>query len=605
MTILEEWFLLIIQLVTIFLAASLLNENYLSNKRPRDLWMVISFWIITLKQTVLLFIISGRIFFYLKGRDPMFLALNNILETLFYLFMACAVLLGYDKIKLGIKRLISIFGAFLAVSAVLAWYYWALSGHERFTSPVFFEIIHLGLIGVIIAYLYLQNKGLFKTWMQAAFYLILSAHIINLNNLIAPLDKGDFFQIEEAVLFAGYLLLALSQIKFRIQPKFIMVIISVVLFSTLLTVLMVSNEVKNRLTIFTYEKVSREGILDTVYELKKVLYLIAGLGVVLASFIGYIFSSKIIKPLNRLVKGARRVGEGDLNGKIDIQTDDELRELADEFNEMTAKLKLNTSKLEKTNEALNKVNQELIKKGQELIHAAKLASIGQLAGGVAHEINNPLTAILGWSQLGQEMIENKGTKIIAQEKEYLETLKKYLNIIEKGGRRCQLVTESLLKISRQMELTESKMVDINQLLDDVFAMMKYQSSLKKIRIKKDLAPNLPSVNVNPGQIQQVFFDIISNATLAMPEEGELFLATSTKGHDFIEIKVTDTGCGISRENIDKLFSPFFTTREANKGMGLGLSVAYGIIKQHNGDIEVKSAEGIGTTFTIRLPIAGR
>lgn len=609
MTILEEWFLLIIQLVTIFLATSLLYEGYLVNKRPQDLWMAASFWVITLKQTLALLVISGRIFFKLADFHFWFYILNNFLETIFYLFMIYAMVLGYAKIRLGIKRILSIASVFLVISGGLIWCYWWMRAGVGFTfvdfwNYIFFEILHCGLIGVIISYLYLQKKGLFRGWMQAAFYLIFSAHIVYLGNMVGPQDKSVILQrIEEGMIFGGYLLLALSQIKFRIQPKFVLVITSVLLFSTVLTVLMVSNEVKNRLMVFTYEKISNEGIFNTVYELKKVLYLIAGLGVLLASFIGYIFSGKIVKPLSHLVKGAKRVGEGDLTGKIEIETRDELRELADEFNQMTVKLKANTSKLEQSNEMLKKVNRELIEKGQALVHAAKLASIGQLAGGVAHEINNPLTTILGWAQLGQEMIEGSLASASPRDKEELETLKRYLNTIEKGSRRCQIVTDSLLKISRQMDLAESKLVDINQVIEDTFVIMKYQSSLKNIRIKKDFSSPLPLVKVNVGQIQQVFFDLISNATLAMPEGGELYLNTLTKGDGFVEISVTDTGCGIPKENLDKISNPFFTTREASKGMGLGLSVAYGIISQHNGVIDVKSREGFGTTFTIRLPVA--
>jgi signal transduction histidine kinase len=268
---------------------------------------------------------------------------------------------------------------------------------------------------------------------------------------------------------------------------------------------------------------------------------------------------------------------------------------------MTTNLRESTFKLEKTNKKLEKVNQELIEKGEELVHAAKMVSIGQLAGGVAHEINNPLMSMLGWAQLGQEIIEKEEKKAIPVDQGYLKTLKRYFKTIEEGARRCQVVTESLLKISRQMDISETQLVDINQVIEDTFTVLQYQTRLKNIEIKRDFSPSLPKVNVNLGQMQQVFFDLISNAALAMPQGGELSISTVFSDDKFIDIEIADTGCGISRENLDKIFNPFFTTRETGKGMGLGLSVAYGIIKQQGGTIKVESKEGIGTTFTIRLP----
>ena len=609
MGILEEWFLRILQLVVIFLATSFLYENYRTTKRPQDLCLVLSFVVVVLKQTVALLVISGQVYFKLSGSHFWFPVVDRSLETLFYLFMSYTMFLTYSQAKPEIKKILSITIISLAAFASLMWYYWQPYAYNKFTfgkfwGDPFFGILHLGLVGVIITYLYLQKKGLFKTWMQAAFYMILLAHLLHLTNLIKTQDQiVALKRVGEITMFLGYLSLALSQIRLKIQPKFILVLMLVLLLPTILTVLMVSNEVRNRLLVFTYEKLSIESVLDTVFDLKKVLYLIAGLGVVVASFIGYIFSGRIVAPLTRLVQGTRRVGKGDLSAKIELETQDELKELADEFNRMTDSLREKTFKLEKINQRLKIVNQELIEKGEELVQAAKMASIGQLAGGVAHEINNPLLSMLGWAQLGREIVEKEEGRAAPEGKKYLKTLKKYLETIEQGTRRCQAVTESLLKISRQMDLNEPKLVDINQVIEDVIALMLYQINFKNIEIKRNFSSSLPKVNVNPGQIQQVFFDLISNATLAMPQGGKLSIETSCKDDKFVEIKIRDTGCGISPKNLDKVFDPFFTTRETGKGRGLGLSVAYGIIEQHNGTIKVESKEKVGTTFTIRLPAA--
>ncbi|MBL7170467.1 MAG: HAMP domain-containing protein [Candidatus Omnitrophica bacterium] len=523
--------------------------------------------------------------------------------------MSYTMFYSHAQVKPEIKRILSITIVSLAVFTGLMWYYWQPYAYNKFTfgrfwGDPFFEILHLGLVGVIITYLYLQKRSLFKGWMQGALYMILLAHFFHLTNLINA--QGQIValrRVEEITIFLGYLTLALSQIRLKIQPKFILVLLSVLLLSTILTVLMVSNEVRNRLLVFTYEKLSAESALDTVFDLKKVLYLIAGSGVVLASFIGYIFSGRIVNPLTRLVQGTRRVGKGDLSTRIEVETRDELGELAQEFNRMTDSLREQTSKLEKANWRLKIVNQELIEKGQELAQAAKIASIGYLAGGVAHEINNPLMSMLGWAQMGREIVEKEEGKATPEEKKYLKTLKGYLETIEEGTRRCQVVTESLLKISRQMDLDKIQLVDINKVIEDVFSLMLHQAKFKNIEIKKDLSLLLPKVEINVGQIQQVFIDLMSNAALAMPQGGELSISTSCKDDKFVEIKIRDAGCGISSGNLDQIFDPFFTTRKTGKGMGLGLSVAYGIIEQHNGTIEAESKEKAGTTFTIRLPVA--
>ncbi len=607
---LEEWFLRIIQLVIFFLATSLLYEDYRSNKRPQKLCLVISFFVIMLKEMIALLVVSGQTFFTLPGAHFWFPVVNDSLGNLFYMFMSYSLYLGYWKRSAAsVKKTLIVTVLSLAVLGALIYYYWHPFAYNQrpyftFWGNTFFKLLQLGLVGAIIGYLGIQKQGLFKGWMQGGFYILLLAHILHFTILIRFQGQGIGIateRLESIVLFLGYLTLALSQIKPKIQPKLILLLISILLLPGILTIIMISTELKNRLLVFTYEKVSQEGVLNTIFELKKTLYLIAGLGVVLASFIGYIFSTRIINPLARLVQGAKEVGKGELSSRIDVKTKDELGELADEFNQMTASLQEKTSKLEQTNKKLVLVNQELVEKGRELVQASKMASIGQLAGGVAHEINNPLASMLGWAQLGQEMIEKKKAK--AEEKECLNTIKRYLQTIVHGVRRCRVVTESLLKISRQMDLSETVLVDINQVIEDTFVLIQYQTRFRNIEIKKIFASDLPKLKVNLGQLQQVFSDLISNAALAMPKGGKLSIITSNKDGKFAEVKIIDTGCGIPGEHLDKVFDPFFTTRKTGQGMGLGLSVAYGIIKQHGGIIEVESKEGFGSTFTVRLPVA--
>ena len=179
---------------------------------------------------------------------------------------------------------------------------------------------------------------------------------------------------------------------------------------------------------------------------------------------------------------------------------------------------------------------------------------------------------------------------------------KDLEIIVKEANRCKLITRSLLDFARQTEPRRVP-VNINQLIKETVALVKNQASFQNIKIIEDLNSALPLVMVDPNQIEQVFMNIILNAQEAMPQGGFLSISSdfSEDGRS-VEIKFTDTGCGIPKEHMGKLFDPFFTTKETGRGTGLGLAISYGLIKKHRGDIEIESQEGKGTTVTIKLPV---
>lgn len=231
---------------------------------------------------------------------------------------------------------------------------------------------------------------------------------------------------------------------------------------------------------------------------------------------------------------------------------------------------------------------ELEEAQAQLIQSEKLASIGQLAAGVAHELNNPISVMLGFAQA------------ILRKLPQDDPLRKPLSTIEREGLRCKGIIQNLLDFARRSK-PSLQPVDINQVLEASCLLIEHQMSLDNIVVTKGYAPNLPQVLADPNQLQQVFVNIIQNAYQAMPEGGTLRLVTRALG-DEVQIIFADTGVGIPPENLKRIFDPFFTTKEVGQGTGLGLSVSYGIVEQHGGTIEVESKMGAGTTFIVKLPI---
>lgn len=241
---------------------------------------------------------------------------------------------------------------------------------------------------------------------------------------------------------------------------------------------------------------------------------------------------------------------------------------------------------------------EKVQLQERLTRSEKLASVGQLSAGVAHEINNPLGVILNFIQI-----------LLKKPRERKET-QEYLTRIEKETKRIARIVQGLLDFARQSKPDFSS-IHINRVLEETLILTEYQILLRNIKIVKKFSHNLPQTMGDAGRLKQVFINIIMNAAQAMPEGGTLTIATtrSSKSQklldkaNFIEISFRDTGCGIPEEYVSHLFDPFFSTKEGSKyGTGLGLSISYGIIEEHHGSIDVKSEPGKGTAFTIKLPI---
>lgn len=233
----------------------------------------------------------------------------------------------------------------------------------------------------------------------------------------------------------------------------------------------------------------------------------------------------------------------------------------------------------------------------QLAQAEKLASIGELAAGVAHELNNPLMVIMGNTQLALRMLK-RSTDIPAPAAGELGEL---LQALDQETHRSKTIVGNLLDFARMKRPAQVES-DVHALLDESVRLVEHQANLQSVQVVKRYAASLPHVKADTGEMKQVFVNIILNAVQAMPEAGTLTLATSADAAH-VAITIEDTGAGIPKEALAKVFDPFFTTKEVGKGTGLGLSVSYGIIQRHNGKISIDSTVGKGTTVTIKLPLA--
>jgi signal transduction histidine kinase len=283
----------------------------------------------------------------------------------------------------------------------------------------------------------------------------------------------------------------------------------------------------------------------------------------------------ISRPLQRITLAAVQVTEGEYGTEVDLRkSNDEIGLLANSFNEMSRKMADDIEQLQKLSD--------------QLIRTEKLAAMGTLSAGVAHEINNPLAAI---SSLIQMMQSKNG-----QDEKTSENLK----LIQTQIQRITQVTKDMMDFARVRPAAKSQ-VDVNDLIEKSLRLASFDKSFQNLKVEKNLAENLPPVFADGDQLQQVFLNLFLNARDAMPDGGELVIITDCKNSE-LSIKITDSGAGIKSDDIQKIFDPFFTTKPTGKGTGLGLAVCYGIITAHNGKIEVIPHNSKGTTFYISLPI---
>jgi two-component system NtrC family sensor kinase len=344
--------------------------------------------------------------------------------------------------------------------------------------------------------------------------------------------------------------------------------------------------------------------------------------------IGLWLSRNISVPVIKLRNAARRVGEGDLTQTIEIYSNDEVGELSKAFNQMVKgilktreELKSSNENLSATNQTLNNTLNDLRATQTQLIQSEKMASLGELTAGIAHEIQNPLNFVNNFSEVNIELIDEMKNELAAgNEKQAIslaEDIKENEQKILQHGQRADVIVKGMLQHSR-ISTGKKEPTDINTLIDAYMHLayhgIRAKNKSLNVILQTDLDADIGKINVVPQEIGRVLLNLYNNALYAISEKQksvsnttdnsyEPKIYTSTrKGHGKIEIHIKDNGIGISRKILDKIFLPFFTTKPSGQGPGLGLSLSYDIIKAHGGEIKVEMSEGEGAGFIIQLPI---
>ena len=357
------------------------------------------------------------------------------------------------------------------------------------------------------------------------------------------------------------------------------------------------------------------GVLDILYPLDDIntrlrtgTFWIAVLSVVFvgaaSSAAAFFIHRLVYLPLRDLEKGAHRLAAGNLDEPIPVRSGDEFGKLASSFNAMTGALRTSRAELSGWARTLeHKVEErtaELRHAQKEMMRGEKLASVGLLASGVAHELNNPLTGILTFSHLLRRKLPDGSTD--ADD----------MDLVIRETKRCAAIIKRLLDFARD-KVPEKKFVDVNQVIEDTVRIVERPAHLRDIDINLGLDRTLPAIWIDADQIKQVIMNMLVNAQHAVEEKGSITVTTArtTRAHSgggkpvpMVEIAITDTGCGIPEENLQRIFDPFFTSKAVGKGTGLGLSVSHGIVEAHGGAIEVSSRVGEGSTFRVLLPMNG-
>jgi two-component system, NtrC family, sensor kinase len=358
-------------------------------------------------------------------------------------------------------------------------------------------------------------------------------------------------------------------------------------------------------------------------------------GIVLIAFGSLLLSRVLVKPLKDLVQFTQKVTEGDFSQKIAVTSGNEIGQLISSFNRMLERLKENQENIENHVRSLEHTNKQLKQAREELIRTEKLASIGRFAAGVAHEVGNPLGAILGFTSVLQEQGLDP------------EESKDYLKRIEKEIERINRIVRELLDFARPTKFETSE-VEMNKVVENTLSLFTFQQNFKTINTQLDLQEELPRIKGDESQLSQVLINIILNAVDAMPSGGTLGIQTREyvvensfaeelrprnprrrkndpvesdyshlrqlnpltvmltkfqRGDRLVKVRISDTGIGIKKGDLERIFDPFFTTKSPDKGTGLGLSISLMIIESMSGEMRVESELGKGSTFEIYLPAA--
>jgi two-component system NtrC family sensor kinase len=357
------------------------------------------------------------------------------------------------------------------------------------------------------------------------------------------------------------------------------------------------------------------GVLDIIYPLDEIeatlrsnTYTVFGWSfafIILASLlVSHLINRMVYLPLRDLDDGADKLAAGDLENRIPVRSKDELGHLASSFNSMTEALQKSRVDLEEWGRTLEKkvadARKELEVAHAEAARSEKLASVGLLAAGIAHELNNPLTGVLTFAHLVRKNLPDDSRD--AED----------LDLVIRETKRCATIIRRLLDFSRE-KTPEKAYGDLNAIITDTLKLVEQPTQVEDIELITDLDENLPLVWLDENLIKQVIMNMLVNARHAIGRGGSITIRTRLRQQeecpesiadagDFAEITIVDNGCGIPEKDLQRVFDPFFTTKDVGSGTGLGLSVSYGTVESHRGTIEVDSIEGEGTEFRIYLAI---
>jgi two-component system, NtrC family, sensor kinase len=309
-----------------------------------------------------------------------------------------------------------------------------------------------------------------------------------------------------------------------------------------------------------------------------------------------LLSRMVVTPVRRLVTATQRITTGDLAHRVPVAGSIEIAELARSFNMMVDALKGKREEVEHHVRSLEETNRDLLAAREETVRAEKMASVGLLAAGTAHEVGTPLAAIIGYSE------------ILAEELKEDPDRRDYVRRLGDEARRIDRIIRGLLDFARpRAPVTEP--VDLARLVRETVGILEGQGALKKVKVSFSGPGSIPRVKADPYQLQQVFSNLMINARDAMPDGGDLLVwvraGSPADGADGATVSFTDSGAGIPEENLPRIFDPFFSTKEPGKGTGLGLAISARIVESFGGRIVAASTPGEGTTFTVFLPSGER
>jgi two-component system NtrC family sensor kinase len=350
-------------------------------------------------------------------------------------------------------------------------------------------------------------------------------------------------------------------------------------------------------------KMPLEG-LDTALKKSTTDYtLLAALMTFLLLIFLILFTNKKIKnPLNAIIRASEAVAKGDKSTRLEIKPHQlsDMRMVSYAFNEMLDNLQTANNELQNWSQQLEykvqKKSEELGQAQNELINIERIASLGKLSLSVAHEINNPLSGILIYTKLISKQLGNQDLDPLKK-----EPMLKHLKLIENETKRCGDIVKGLLDFSRK-DQNGFEPRHIHEILLETFELMSHPMKVANINFLADFSAKTDLINCSPNQIKQVCIAILVNASEAVSENGEVLFRTLNPDEEHIRIEITDNGVGISEDDIPHIFEPFFSTKEKESGIGLGLAIVHGIIQSHKGKTDVKSELGKGTTISITLPL---